>query len=81
MEQSKTSIFQCRTCKADVTVNKRMKREGNDNAASKPLVVQLKPAKDSHQDTKYIIKVGGKQVAFGSKGMSDLTQHKDDLRK
>jgi len=45
------------------------------------LVVQLKPAKDSHQDSKYIVKVNGKHVAFGAKGMSDLTQNKDDLRK
>ena len=44
-------------------------------------VVKLEPAKTTHMDQKYIVKIGNKTVAFGARGMSDFTIHKDEERK
>lgn len=38
-------------------------------------------ATSTRQDKKYMVKVDGKTIHFGAKGMSDYTKHKDSERK
>ena len=76
-KEHKPSIFTCKNCKAsEIKVERKPKNE-----AEKTAVAKLEPAKTTHMDQKYIVKIGGKTVAFGSKGMSDYTIHKSEDRK
>ena len=45
-ESKKSSIFLCKHCKADVEVNKRVKK--SDNKDEIPIVITLKPAIDNN---------------------------------
>lgn len=66
----KTSIFTCKTCK--ITEEKPEKAP----SGPKELTIKLEPAKNTHMDQKYIVKVGSKTIGFGSRGMSDYTINK-----
>ncbi len=79
-ETSKThkpSIFTCKTCKSsEIKVERKPKTD-----AQQTIIAKLEPAKSTHMDQKYIIKISNKTVSFGSKGMSDFTINKSEDRR
>jgi hypothetical protein len=76
-KESKSSIFTCKSCKsAEIKVERKPKPDG-----PKSIVAKLEPAKSSNMDKKYIVKLDGKTVSFGEKGMSDFTINKDEGRR
>ena len=57
-----------------------IKVERKPKQPNQELKIKLLPAKNSHTDQKYIIKINGKFIGVGSVGYSDYTINKTEAR-
>lgn len=82
LPDKKSSIFTCKSCKeTGIKMERKVKTPSEFVNEPQQLIIKLEPAKTTHMDQKYVVKVGNKTIGFGSRGMSDFTINKSDERK